>query len=219
MVRLLQATLIRVGNEEYARQNRSFGLTTLRTRHASVAGSRLEFRFRGKSARNHVVRISDARWERIVKRCQELPGRPSSSTSTANGRRRTVGSSDVNAYLREVTQSDFTAKDFRTWAGTVLAAGALRELPAVRDKRHANRNVVRAVEKRRRAARQHSRDLPPLLRAPGRDRGLPRRLAPRRPANAAGGGARLPPDEAGVLALVASRVPASVTPPRPVSAP
>ena len=219
VVRLLQATLIRVGNEEYARQNRSFGLTTLRTRHASVAGSRLEFRFRGKSARNHVVRISDRTLGRIVKRCQELPGQALFQYLDGEGRRRTVGSSDVNAYLREVTQSDFTAKDFRTWAGTVLAACALRELPAARDKRHANRNVVRAVE----SVAERLGNTPAICRRcyvhpavieaylDGSLRDAPRT----RPAAVRG----LPPDEAGVLALVASRVPASLTPPRPESAP
>jgi len=219
VVRLLQATLIRVGNEEYARQNRSFGLTTLRTRHASVAGSRLEFRFRGKSARNHVVRISDRTLGRIVKRCQELPGQALFQYLDGEGRRRTVGSSDVNAYLREVTQSDFTAKDFRTWAGTVLAARALRELPAASDKRHANRNVVRAVE----SVAERLGNTPAICRRcyvhpaviDAYLDGSLRDALRTRPAAARG----LPPDEAGVLALVASRLPASFTPPRPVSAP
>ena len=206
VVRLLEATLIRVGNEEYARQNRSFGLTTLRTRHASVAGSRLEFRFRGKSARNHVVRISDRRLGRIVKRCQELPGQALFQYVDAEGRRRSVGSSDVNAYLREATQSDFTAKDFRTWAGTVLAACALRELPTAHGGRQANRQVVRAVE----SVAERLGNTPAICRRcyvhPAvieayLDGSLRDALGSR--ARRASGG--LPPEEAAVLELVASR--------------
>jgi DNA topoisomerase-1 len=146
LVRLLEATLIRVGNEEYARQNRSFGLTTLRDRHASVAGARVEFRFRGKSAREHVVRISDRRLGNVVRRCQELPGQTLFQYVDEAGRRRSVGSSDVNAYLREAMGAEFTAKDFRTWAGTVLAACALCAADPPRGKTHGNRTVVRAVE-------------------------------------------------------------------------
>jgi DNA topoisomerase I len=145
VVRLLEATLIRVGNEEYARQNRSFGLTTLRDRHASVSGARLQFRFRGKSGREHVVRIADRRLGRVVRRCQELPGQALFQYLDERGRRRTVGSADVNRYLREATGADFTAKDFRTWAGTVLAAWALHGLPPADGKTQANRNVVRAI--------------------------------------------------------------------------
>jgi len=146
VVRLLEATLIRVGNEEYARQNRSFGLTTLRNRHASVSGSRLEFRFRGKSGRKHVVSIADQQLGRVVKRCQELPGQALFQYLDEHGRRRTVGSSDVNGYLREATGADFTAKDFRTWAGTVLAALALGELRPAQGETQANRNVVKAIQ-------------------------------------------------------------------------
>jgi DNA topoisomerase-1 len=207
VVRLLEATLIRVGNEEYARQNRSFGLTTLRTRHASVAGSRLEFRFRGKSARNHVVRICDRRLGRIVKRCQELPGQALFQYVDADGRRRSVGSSDVNAYLRDATQSDFTAKDFRTWAGTVLAASALRQLPPAHDQRQANRCVVRAVE----SVAERLGNTPAICRRcyvhpaviesylDGSLRGALESRSRRSP-----GG--LPPEEAAVLALVANRL-------------
>ena len=129
VVRLLEATLIRVGNEEYARDNGSFGLTTLRDRHASIKGSTVKFRFRGKSGKVHEIGVQDRRLSRIVK---QLPGaaraRSCSSTSTARASRRAVTSSDVNDYLREITGQEFTAKDFRTWAGTVLAAWALQEL-------------------------------------------------------------------------------------------
>jgi len=205
VVRLLEATLIRVGNEEYARQNRSFGLTTLRARHASVAGSRLEFRFRGKSARNHVVRISDRRLGRIVKRCQELPGQALFQYVDAEGRRRSVGSSDVNAYLREATRSDFSAKDFRTWAGTVLAACALRELPTHAG-RQANRQVVRAVE----SVAERLGNTPAICRRCYVHPAVIEAYLDGSLRDALGSRARrasvgLPPEEAAVLELVASR--------------
>jgi DNA topoisomerase-1 len=146
VVQLLEATLIRVGNEEYARQNRSFGLTTLRDRHVSVAGARIDFRFRGKSGREHRVSVVDRRLGRVVRRCQELPGQVLFQYLDDRGRRRSVGSADVNRYLREVTGSDFTAKDFRTWAGTVLLACALRGADRPRGRVSASRTVVRAVE-------------------------------------------------------------------------
>ena len=146
VVRLLETTLIRVGNEEYARQNRSFGLTTMRDRHVAVSGSTLRFQFRGKSGKEHAVDVRDPRLARIVKRCQELPGQELFKYLDDHGRRQTVDSADVNAYLREVAGAEFTAKDFRTWAGTVLAALALAEIEAFTSKRQAKRNIVRAVE-------------------------------------------------------------------------
>jgi DNA topoisomerase-1 len=147
VIKLLETTLIRVGNEEYARDNGSFGLTTFRDRHASIKGSTVKFRFRGKSGKVHEIGVQDRRLSRIVKSCQELPGQELFQYVDGQGRRRAVTSSDVNDYLREVTGQDFTAKDFRTWAGTVLAAWALQELQAVRTKAEAKRNVLRAVEK------------------------------------------------------------------------
>jgi DNA topoisomerase-1 len=146
VIKLLERTLIRVGNEEYARDNGSFGLTTFRDRHVSVRGSRVQFRFRGKSGKVHEIGVQDRRLSRIVKGCQELPGQELFQYVDGQGRRRAVTSSDVNDYLREVTGQAFTAKDFRTWAGTVLAAWALREFQAVRTKAEAKKNVVRAVE-------------------------------------------------------------------------
>jgi len=146
VVRLLEATLIRVGNEEYARDNGSFGLTTFRDRHASVSGSTVRFRFRGKSGKVHEVGVQDRRLSRIVKKCQELPGQELFQYLDPRRRRRAVTSSDVNDYLREVTGQEFTAKDFRTWAGTVLAAWALRETDAVRTRPPSRRHVARAVE-------------------------------------------------------------------------
>ena len=146
VVRLLETTLIRVGNEEYARANRSFGLTTMRARHVDIDGATLTFEFRGKGGRQHRVDINDRRLARIVGRCQELPGQELFQYLDADGERRTVDSGDVNAYLREVIGEDFTAKDFRTWAGTVLAALALAEVERFDSQSQAKRHVVRAVE-------------------------------------------------------------------------
>jgi len=147
VLKLLETTLIRVGNEEYARDNGSFGLTTFRGRHASIKGWTVQFRFRGKSGKVHEVDVQDRRLSRIVKSCQDLPGQELFQYVDGRGRRRAVTSSDVNDYLREVTGQDFTAKDFRTWAGTVLAAWALSERPAARTKAEARKNVLHAVEK------------------------------------------------------------------------
>lgn len=146
VIRLLEATLIRVGNDEYARHNGSYGLTTLRNRHVDVRGSKLEFRFRGKAGKDHVVGLQDRRLSRIVKRCLDIPGYELFQYLDGAGKRRSIESADVNAYLREVTGQDFTAKDFRTWAGTVLAAGALNEMETARTSRRANGNVVRAMK-------------------------------------------------------------------------
>jgi DNA topoisomerase-1 len=125
VIRLLEISLIRVGNAEYAAANGSFGLTTLRSRHVRVAGTSLRFEFRGKGGKQHVVDVADRRLARIVRRCQELPGHELFQYMDEDGQRRTITSGDVNAYLRETAGEEFTAKDFRTWAGTVLAARAL----------------------------------------------------------------------------------------------
>lgn len=146
VVRLLEKTRARVGNEAYARENRSFGLTTLRNRHADVGDSRIRFRFRGKGGRVSDVELSDRRLARIVARCQDLPGQALFTYLDDDGEPRTVDSADVNDYLREISGQDFTAKDFRTWAGTVLAAWALRELTEFDSQAQAKKNVVRAVE-------------------------------------------------------------------------
>ncbi len=127
VVHLLETTLIRVGNDDYARQNRSYGLTTLRNPHVKVAGSELRFQFKGKSGRTWRLQLKDRRVAKIVKACQELPGQDLFQYLDEDGRQRSVSSADVNAYLRDITGQDVTAKDFRTWAGTVLAALALRE--------------------------------------------------------------------------------------------
>jgi DNA topoisomerase-1 len=125
VVRLLGTTLLRVGNEEYARANQSFGLTTLRDRHAAVEGATVRFCFRGKSGKEVRVDIQDRRLARVVKRCRELPGQELFQYVDDDGQQQSVGSGDVNAYLREVTGEELSAKDFRTWGGTVLALGAL----------------------------------------------------------------------------------------------
>lgn len=146
VVALLERTRIRVGNEEYARDNRSFGLTTLRDRHARIRGGRMTFAFKGKSGKPHEIEVADRQLARIVARCQELPGQQLFQYVDDDGERRGVGSDDVNAYLREITGEDFTAKDFRTWAGTVLAAMALQEFKEFDSEAEAKKNVVRAIE-------------------------------------------------------------------------
>jgi DNA topoisomerase-1 len=146
VLRLLETTLVRVGNEEYARQNDSFGLTTLRDEHAEIDGSTIRFRFRGKSGKEHEVDVRDRRVARIVQRCQDLPGNELFQYVDEQGQVVKVTSGDVNEYLRSVTGDDFSAKDFRTWAGTVLAARALSELSAFDSAADAKRNVVKAIE-------------------------------------------------------------------------
>jgi DNA topoisomerase I len=146
VVRLLEITLIRVGKEEYARDNASFGLTTMRTRHVDIEGSTIEFRFRGKSKKHHVVTIQDRRLARIIGRCNELPGEVLFQYQDDDGELRSVESADVNAYLKAIAGADFTAKDFRTWAGTVLAAKALKELAAFDTQAAAKKNIVEAVK-------------------------------------------------------------------------
>src|SRR6266478_7744039 len=146
VVRLLDKTLIRVGNDEYARENRSFGLTTLRGRHVQIEGSKLYFSFRGKSGVNHQVAITDRRLARIVQQCQDLPGQELFQYVDARGKRQTISSDDVNAYLRETTGRDITAKDFRTWAGTMLAARHLCAIGPASSRREAERSVVRAID-------------------------------------------------------------------------
>jgi DNA topoisomerase I len=145
-VQLLEKTAIRVGNEEYARTNRSFGLTTMRSSHAQIRGTTVRFRFRGKSGKFHDISFSDARLARIVRKCQELPGRELFQYLDENGDIQDIGSADVNEYLREVTALDFTAKDFRTWTGTVLAAEAFRDLKDYTSQTHAKQNVLAAID-------------------------------------------------------------------------
>jgi len=145
VVQLLAKTLIRVGNDEYARANRSFGLTTLRDRHVDVNGSHVRFEFRGKSGRSHAVGIRSRRLAAIVRRCRDLPGYELFQYVDDEGGRQVVDSADVNAYLREAAGDEFTAKDFRTWAGTVLAVRALLAQPPAQSPAQAKKNVAQAV--------------------------------------------------------------------------
>jgi DNA topoisomerase I len=146
VVRLLDETSIRVGNDEYARENKSFGLTTMQKRHVDVDGSRIMFRFRGKGGKLSDVDVTDPRVARVLRRCEELPGQHLFQYVDDEGEVEDVDSDDVNEYLREVTGENFTAKDFRTWSGTVLAAWALEDLGEAGSPTQAKRNVVRAVE-------------------------------------------------------------------------
>ena len=146
IVYLLEATMMRIGNDEYARENKSYGLTTLRNRHVRIDGSEVEFRFRGKSGVHHDVKVHDRRLARIIQRTRDLPGQHLFEYIDDAGEPHTVDSADVNDYLREITGEDYTAKDFRTWSGTVLAALALQEFEKVDSETQAKKNVVRAIE-------------------------------------------------------------------------
>ncbi|MCV0404370.1 MAG: DNA topoisomerase IB [Chloroflexi bacterium] len=146
VIRLLEATLIRVGNDEYARENRSYGLSTMRDRHVDVNGSEISFRFRGKAGKEHEIDVRDRRLARLVKACQDLPGQELFQYLDEDGKRQDVTSGDVNDYLREISGDEFTAKDFRTWAGTVAASMALREFLEVDDEAGRKKAIVQAIE-------------------------------------------------------------------------
>jgi DNA topoisomerase I len=146
IVYLLEATMMRIGNEEYAKENKSFGLTTLRNRHVRIDGKEVEFRFRGKSGVWHDVKVEDRRLARIIARTRDLPGQELFQYVDDDGNTHAVDSSDVNDYLRTITGEDYTAKDFRTWSGTVLAALALQEFEKFDSETQAKKNVVRAIE-------------------------------------------------------------------------
>ena len=145
VVRLLERTFIRIGNEEYARDNKSFGLTTIKNRHVKVKGDHLRFHFRGKSGRQHEVDITDRRIAKIVSKCQDLPGQDLFQYVSDEGEVRNVTSQDVNDYLREITNENFSTKDFRTWAGTVLAALALAAQSEFETKKQAKANLKTAI--------------------------------------------------------------------------
>jgi DNA topoisomerase-1 len=146
-VRLLETTCIRVGNTEYARENESFGLTTLRNRHVQISGATLRFHFQGKSGQKHRVELTDRHLARIVGQCQELPGYELFEYVDESGKTRVIDSADVNEYLRQITGQDFTAKDFRTWAGTVLAARELVAVGPCRGPTDAKKRIVKAVKR------------------------------------------------------------------------
>lgn len=145
VVRLLERTLIRIGNDEYARSNGSYGLTTLRSRHATVRGATIRFVFRAKGGATHDIDVNDARAAAIVRRCRDLPGQALFQYIDDDGAARTVGSADVNAYLRDATQTPFTAKDFRTWGATLLAARLLRKMDPPRSARDGRAQVNAAL--------------------------------------------------------------------------
>lgn len=147
IVRLMETTLIRVGNDEYARENNSYGLTTIHNRHVRVRGGTVHFDFRGKSGVEHEIDLHDRRLARIVRKCQDVPGQELFAYLDDEGQVHDVGSSDVNDYLREISGHDFTAKDFRTWAGTALAAQALREFEEFDSQAAAKRNITGAIER------------------------------------------------------------------------
>jgi DNA topoisomerase-1 len=147
VVHLLETTLIRVGNDDYAKENKSYGLTTLRNRHVAVDGSQLRFEFKGKSGKTWKLQVQNRRVAKVVRACQELPGQRLFQYTDDDGAVREVTSSDVNEYLREIAGSDITAKDFRTWAGTVMAALALQEVEHVDTQAALKKNVRAAIEK------------------------------------------------------------------------
>jgi DNA topoisomerase-1 len=147
VVKLLETTAIRVGNEEYARDNESFGLTTLRDEHVRISGASVKFAFKGKSGQTHEVELLDRRLARIIKQCQDLPGQELFQYVGADGETCVITSGDVNTYLREITGQDFSAKDFRTWAGTVLAAQELTDEGACTSETDGKRKIVASVKR------------------------------------------------------------------------
>ena len=211
VARLLEVSLIRVGNEEYERENHSFGLTTMKSRHVDVNGASMHFEFRGKGGKWHRVEVHDRRLAKVVKRCQDLPGQELFQYLDNQGQRQNVKSTDVNDYLRQISGADFTAKDFRTWAGTVLAAMALQELERFDSQAQAKRNVRNAIE----SVAKRLGNTPTICRKcyvhpqvidSYMDGTLARTLRKRAQARLAGSLHRLPPEEAAVLALLERRL-------------
>src|SRR5882757_2258191 len=146
VVRLLEATCIRVGNDEYARHNGHFGLTTLLDKHVAISGAQMRFHFRGKSGKEHVVGLRDPRLARVVRNCQEIPGQRLFQCLDEDGSRHAIDSGDVNEYLRSVSGCDFTAKDFRTWAGTTLVTAALITCDEPPSAAAARREILAAID-------------------------------------------------------------------------
>jgi DNA topoisomerase-1 len=209
VVQLLEKTLIRVGNEEYAKQNGSFGLTTMKDGHAKIEGGCVRFSFRGKSGVAHAVDLADRRLAKIVKACRDLPGYELFQYVDDDGTTQTIDSADVNDYLREISGQDFTAKDFRTWAGTVLAAQALAAVEGFSSKTHAKRNVVQAIEsvaKRLGNTRAVCRKcyIHPAILDAYMDGATIRTIAARAKLNGAEGA--LGPDERAVVDMIAARL-------------
>jgi len=146
IVRLMETTLIRIGNGEYARKNKSYGLTTMRNKHVNVDGATVTFHFQGKSGVKHTIDINDRRIARIVRRCQDIPGYELFQYIDEDGTHHSVDSADVNEYLREIAGQDFTAKDFRTWAGSLLTCMTLRALEAYESEKEATKNIVQTIK-------------------------------------------------------------------------
>jgi DNA topoisomerase-1 len=146
VVELLEETRIRIGNEEYAKENGSYGLTTLENRHVDISGSTVKFRFKGKSGKRHEVTVKDRRLARVIKDCLEIPGQELFQYLDEEGQAHDVESEDVNDYLGEIAGDEFTAKDFRTWSGTLLAARFFRDCePITEETRAAKKDVVRTI--------------------------------------------------------------------------
>lgn len=146
IIKLMELTRIRVGNEEYARTNQSYGLTTMQDEHVDVAGSKIRFCFRGKSGVEHEIELNDRRLAKIVKRCQDIPGQDLFQYVDEQGEYQTVSSGEVNDYLKQISNQDFTAKDFRTWSGTVLAASHLAELEGFTSETAAKKNISQVIK-------------------------------------------------------------------------
>ncbi|MFT3881607.1 MAG: hypothetical protein QM703_18330 [Gemmatales bacterium] len=146
VIQLLETTQIRVGNEEYAEQNHSYGLTTLRVRHVEIHGARMRFQFKGKSGVKHAIQLKDRQLARIVKQCQELPGQELFQYLDEESKRHVIGSDDVNDYIRQISGGDFTAKDYRTWAGTLYAVKELQHYQGFESEREAKQNLNQAIQ-------------------------------------------------------------------------
>ena len=210
IVKLLESTHIRVGNEEYARSNKSFGLATLRNRHVKVNGRHIRFQFRGKSRVEHAIDLQDKRLARIIKRCQDLPGYELFQYVDEAGATVAIEAGDVNEYLREIAGAEFSTKDFRTWAGTLMAAQALRGCADCESQGQIKRNIVQAVESVARilgntkAVCRKCYIHPAVIEAYSSG-ALGRRLRPRRVVGSTALKG-LAPDEAALVALLNQRV-------------
>lgn len=207
VIAIMEKTLIRVGNDEYATKNDSYGLTTLNDKHAKVNGRKVRFEFRGKSGVAHEIDLDDQKLAEIVRKCQDLPGEELFQYLDDKNAVRDVTSTDVNAYLRQISHGDFTAKDFRTWAGTVLAARALRKFESFDSKTQAKKNVVQAIErvaKRLGNTRAVCRKcyIHPIILNSYLDGALAERLERKAGKILSRSIRHLPPEEAAVLALI-----------------
>jgi DNA topoisomerase-1 len=215
-VKLLETTLIRVGNDEYARDNKSFGLTTMRDKHVKIRGATIRFDFRGKHGKEHEIDLEDRRLALIVHACRDLPGQELFQYLDEAGAVCDVGSGDVNDYLREISGQDFTAKDFRTWAGTALAAQALQEFRDFDSTAAAKRNITKAIESvaerlgNTQAICRKSYVHPAIIEA-YMDRSLVKTLKRRAEKELRGSLHRLSSEEAAVLALLQQRMEQELT--------